>query len=333
MNLKIISPIILTIFIVSLFVSSCSDTKSKSDKSMTISDLNSKIEDNPNDLLLLEERTKFYIQKSNLNNAIADLHKSIEIAPDSIKYYMKLSDIFMQLGQVQNSLSILKKVTELDKSYEDAWIKLGEIHLMYRKYQDVFNYANKALDANPYSDIAYFLKAYTYKEMKDTNMAIQSFQQCLKNNPQNYNANIELGILFMSLKNTLAISYFKNAIAIDSTKVDAYYDLGLYYQNNDYLNEAIEIYKQLIEINPKFPSSYYNIGYIYLELLNISDKAIPYFTKSILAKPDYYEAYYNRALAFEKLGDVFNAKKDYQEALRLKPNYDKAIEGLNRIEN
>jgi len=331
MNSKIIKPLFFAVFF-AVLLSSCNNNDSKADKITTISDLNTAIENNPNDLYLLEKRTEFYIQKSNLNNAITDLHKSIELAPDSIKYYMQLADIFMQLGQAQKSISVLTKVTKMDNTYEDAWIKLGEIHLMYRKYQDVFNFANKALDANPYSDIAYFLKAYTYKEMKDTNMAIQSFQQCIKNNPQNYNANIELGILFMSLKNPLAITYFKNAITIDSSKVDAYYDLGLYYQNNDYLNEAIDTYKKIIKINPKFPSSYYNIGYIYLELLNISDQAIPYFTKSILAKPDYYEAYYNRALAFEKLGDVFNAKKDYQEALRIKPNYDKAIEGLNRIE-
>jgi len=331
MNTKIINPLFIALFIV-ILLSSCNNNDSKTDKISTISDLNSEIENNPTDLNLLEKRTEFYIQKSNLNNAITDLHRSIELAPDSIKYYMQLADVFMQLGQAQKSISILTKVTEIDNTYEDAWIKLGEIHLMYRKYQDVFDFANKALDANPYSDIAYFLKAYTYKEMKDTNMAIQSFQQCIKNNPQNYNANIELGILFMALKNPLAITYFKNAIVIDSIKIDAYYDLGLYYQNNDYLNEAIETYKEIIKINPKFPSSYYNIGYIYLELLNISDQAIPYFTKSILVKPDYYEAYYNRALAFEKLGDVFNAKKDYQEALRLKPNYDKAIEGLNRIE-
>ena len=314
-------------------LTSCNESTKAPSKPKNLEELSKAIDSNPKDLVLLSKRAEIYFLNSKFDLAIADLQQAINIAPDSITYYMRLADNFMKLGKVKNALGVLKKVNKIDKDYTDAWLKLGEIHLMFRKYQDVFNYANKALEADQYSDMAYFLKAYTYKEMKDTNMAILNFQECLKNNPQNYNANIELGIIFMSLKNPLSITYFKNAIAIDPTTVDAYYDLGLYYQNNDMLNEAIDTYKQIEKINPSFASSYYNIGYIYLELLNISDKAIPYFTKAINADPSYYKAVYNRGLAYEKLGDVINAKKDYREALRLKPNYDKAIEGLNRIEN
>jgi tetratricopeptide (TPR) repeat protein len=245
---------------------------------------------------------------------------------------MQLADLFMKSGQVKNTIAVLKKVNAIAPDYSEAWIKLGEVHLMFKQYQDVFNYSNKALENDPYNDKAYFLKAYAYKEMGDTNNAINSFQQCVKFNTKHYEANIELGLMFMSLKNPLAISYFNNAIAIDSNKIDAYYDLGMYYQENDELNEAIATYKKLSEVDPKFPSSYYNIGYIYLELLNISDMSIPYFTKAIAANPQYFEAYYNRGLAFEKLGNVFNAQNDYKYALQLNPNYEKAIIALNRVQ-
>ncbi|RLD45542.1 MAG: hypothetical protein DRI86_05410 [Bacteroidetes bacterium] len=320
------------LFAIVFTISACNNKKTVSQKPQNIEQLSEAIDSNPNDVILLSKRANMYYSNAKYELAIADLQNAVNISPDSISFYMRLADNFMKVGKIKNALGVLKKVTSLDKNYTDAWIKLGEIHLMFRKYQDVFNYANKALEANQYSDMAYFLKAYTFKEMKDTNMAILNFQECLKNNPQNYNANIELGILFMSLQNPLSITYFNNAIAIDSTKIDAYYDLGLYYQNNDMLNEAISTYKKIESINPTFASSYYNIGYIYLELLNISDKAIPYFTKAINADPNYYKAIYNRGLAYEKLGDVINAKKDYKEALRIKPNYEKAIEGINRIE-
>ncbi len=316
-----------------LFLAACNNDKSTPKKALNIEELSLEIENNPDDVTLLTKRAELYNQKSNYDKAIADLQKAVNISPDSSSYYIIMADMFMKTGKAKNALGVLKKATTINPKSVDAWIKLGEIHLMFRKYQEVFDYANKALEVNPYSDIAYFLKAYTFKEMKDTNMAILNFQECLKNNPQNYNANIELGIIFMSLRNPLAITYFNNAIAIDSIKIDAYYDLGLYYQNNDMLNEAISTYKEITIINPQFPSSYYNIGYIYLELLNISDKAIPYFTKAIKANPNYAEAYYNRGLAYEKLGDINNAIIDYREALRLKTNYMKAIEGINRIEN
>ena len=315
-------------------MASCQNNeKPKASKVLTIDLLNKQLDENPKDLTLLEKRAKYYDSKANYSAAITDLQTALNLAPDSVCYYLQLADLFLKTGSISNTMGLLKKVTELDPQNDEAFLKIGEINLMYKKYADVFTNANKALEINPYNDKAYFLKAYTYKEMGDTNRAIDNFQQCLKNNPNHYESNIELGILFMKIKNDLAITYFKNAINIDSTKVDAYYDLGLYYQSSDYLNEAIGTYKKIIKINPNFPNSYYNIGYIYLELLNISDKSIPYFSQAIKVSPNYYEAYFNRALAFEKLGDVLNAKEDYKAALRINPNYEAAQLALSRVES
>ncbi len=308
------------------------NSRIKLSKKSSLEQLNAAIEANPNQIDLLEKRAKYYMSKSNYDRAAQDYQSAIKLAPDSINYYMQIADLFMQSGKIKNAIGILKRVIKIKPDYPDAYLKLGEISLFLRKYQDVFNYANKALEVDPYSDKAYFLKAYAYKENADTNKAIDSFQKCLRNNSNNYEANVELGILFMNLKNKLAVTYFNNAIALDSTKLDAYYDLGLYYQNNDQLNKALATYKNIEKIAPDFPNSYYNIGYIYLQLLNIPDKSIPYFTKAIIASPNYYQAYYNRGLAYERLGDVFNAKADYKEALKLHSNYEKAIEGLNRVE-
>ena len=130
----------------------------------------------------------------------------------------------------------------------------------------------------------------------------------------------------------MAIEYFKNAIAIDSLNEIAYYNLAMYYQSNDYLNEALDIYRTLIKIKPGFTYSYYNTGYIYMELLKVPDEAIPYFTQAIKINPNYYQAYFNRGLCYEILGDLYKAKDDYKTALKLHTNYDKAIEGLNRLD-
>ncbi len=317
-----------------IFLTNCNtDTKKNiSNKKTTIETITKQIEANPEKLDLYIERAKLYEKKNHLNKALVDYQQAIKLAPDSIVYYMKMADLFLKSGKIKNTLGVLEKVTKIDPKNDIAWVKTGEIYLMFRKYPEVFKYANKALEVNPYSDKAFFLKAYAYKENGDTNRAIDNFQQCLKNNPQDYEANIELGILFMALKNNLAINYFQNAIALDSTKIDAYYDLGLFYQNNDMLNKAMATYKQINKINPKFPNSYYNIGYIYLQLLNISEESIPYFEKAIEANPNYAEAYFNLGLAYEKLGDVINAEHNYKEALKLKPNYEKAIESLNRVQ-
>jgi tetratricopeptide (TPR) repeat protein len=51
-----------------------------------------------------------------------------------------------------------------------------------------------------------------------------------------------------------------------------------------------------------------------------ADKAIDRFTEVILLKPDYANAYYNRANAYLELGYVDKAVADYTEFLRLRPD-------------
>jgi len=72
------------------------------------------------------------------------------------------------------------------------------------------------------------------------------------------------------------------------------------------------------------------------------EKAIEYFTKAIELKPDYAEAYYNRGLAYLKIGSKYTAEgrknlnsaiADFSKAIELKPNYVDAYysRGLAKI--
>ena len=47
---------------------------------------------------------------------------------------------------------------------------------------------------------------------------------------------------------------------------------------------------------------------------------------------NYAEAYYNRGYTYELMNDFDNARKDYKMAMQIKTNYQKAIEGMNRLE-
>ncbi len=301
-------------------------------KEATIESLSAELEANPHSLVLLENRKDLYIADGQKEKAIADLQHCINLAVDSSKYYVELADLFMEKGDVNNTLALLEKASKVAPKDANIWVKVSEIYLLYKKYQDVIKFANKALDVDPYNDQAFFIKGYAFKEGSDTTNAIANFRECLKNNPENINANIELGFLYSVKKDDLAITYFNNALKIDSTNMNANYNLGLFYQNNDYLNEAIEVYKEIIENDPSFAHSYFNIGYIYLELLNIPDMGADYFTQAIEKKADFFEAYYNRGLCYEEVGNVMQAIEDFKMALQISPNYDPAISSLNRVE-
>jgi tetratricopeptide (TPR) repeat protein len=330
------SKIISVFFLISLFLFSCNGQEQNKKKDIqqqenSLEVLTQKIEQSPNDASLLIQRADFYQKNMQTNNAIADMQAALNIEPQNTDYYLILVDYFMQAGQLKNTIGVLKKILSIDSKNSAALLKMAEINLILKKYPDVFVYTNSVLENDPYNAKAFFIRGYSYKEMGDTNKAIENFRETVKYDPKNYNAFNELGLIFTARRDIIALDYFKNAIAVDSVKEDAYYYIGMYYQNNDYLNEALDIYRELIKRSPNFPYSYYNTGFIYLELLKVPDEAIPYFTQAIQVNPNYFEAYFNRGLCFEILGDVYKAQDDYQMALKIHPEYQKAIDGLNRI--
>lgn len=331
---KIISIILLS----GLFLIACNGQDIKKGQKQEINELNSieklnkSIEADPENAVHYAQRAKLHQESNDLNNAIADIQIALNKDPNNTEYYLQLTDYYLTTGQMKNAIGVIKKVLTIDPKNTDALLKMGEINLMVRKYPEVFTSANAVLEHDPYNSKAFFMRGYTYKEMGDTIRAIENFMDCLKNDPKHYNANIELALIYSKQKNAMAIDYFNNAIAIDSINEIAYYNLGMFYQSNDYLNEALSTYKTLMSIKPRFPYSYYNTGYIYMELLKVPDEAIPFFTQAIQINPNYYEAYFNRGLCYEILGDLYKAKDDYKIALKLKTNYSKAIEGLNRID-
>jgi len=61
-------------------------------------------------------------------------------------------------------------------------------------------------------------------------------------------------------------------------------------------------------------------------------KAIEYFDVALNLDPNYVQAYYNKALAYEKLGDFDAASRFYKDALEVRPTYKKALFRLSRID-
>lgn len=290
------------------------------------------IEETPDDTKLLLARADLFRKSGNLNNAILDVQKVVQYDNKNIKNQILLADLFLQSGQTQNTIFTLQGALAVDPNHVGALLKMAELNLMFKRYAQAIENLNKVLDQKPCHDTAFFIKGFISMEKGDTNSAISYFMESIKCNPKYYEAHIQLAVLFSNLGDPLALNYYKNAITSRPTSSEAYYNLGLYYQGIDSLNKAIDIYKQLIKINPKYPYAYYNIGYINLEMLSIPSEAIRYFDMAVQLKPDYYEAIFNLGLCYERTGDVLKARELYHQALNIKTNYPKAIEGLNRID-
>jgi|AntAceMinimDraft_17_1070374.scaffolds.fasta_scaffold04079_2 tetratricopeptide (TPR) repeat protein len=302
-----------------------------------ITELNKKINKAPKNANLYNERSKLFINKGQINNALKDIKKALEIDSTNALFYCTLSDIYFEMGKIQNCIGSLKKAISLNNSHRiniDVLLKLAKLELYQKEYFKALEYINGALNTDMLNPRAYFLKGFTYKEMGDTAKAISNLQTAVEQNPEYYDAYMQLGLLFSAKKDKLSEAYFKNALKIKPVSIEALYALGMFYQEDEppQIDKAVETYSKIIETDPDNKKAHYNIGYLNLVFLKHYYEAINNFTNAIQNDSNYFQAYYNRGYCYELLKDYENAKTDYKKALKIKVNFPKAIQGLNRVD-
>jgi len=295
-------------------------------------EVNEKIAKNPNNPELFNQRAQIYLFLNNIDSAFRDINQALLLDSLNAGYFITLSDIYMASGMVQNTLASLEKALQIEPNSVNALLKKAELHLFFEQYAEVLNHTEKAINIQAINPKAYFIRGMTFKMRGDTANAIRNIQISVDQDQENYHAYIQLGILYGARSNSLAIEYYNNALNLNPHSIEALYNLAYFYQEHDMLNEALSTYTNLLAIDSTNRFAHYNMGYIHLVYLEMFREAIKYFNKALKFDPNYVEAIYNRGYCFELLGDVHNARADYNRALALRTNYELAIQGLNRLD-
>jgi tetratricopeptide (TPR) repeat protein len=202
--------------------------------------------------------------------------------------------------------------------------------LFTAEYPKAFVEINTVLRANVYNPEAYFLKGMCYKNMGDTNKAISSFQTAVQTDPKFTEGYMQLALIHEARKNPLALQYYENAYRADPSNMEALYGEGMYWQNQEKMEEAKKVYRRMIGLDRGYPKSYYNLGWILLQQDSV-DKALRQFEFAIQNQPDYGDAWYNKGLCLEILGNKKEAQASYEQAQVFLQQAPYVKEALQRI--
>jgi tetratricopeptide (TPR) repeat protein len=306
-------------------------TDSVSTSGLEAEKLSREIAANPKNPDAYYRRAKVYAGEKKFKLAATDINQAVSLDSAKADYFFLQGDILFANLLVPHSIEAFKKCVELDPKNIDAWLRLAELHLYIKKYKESVQFSNEALKIDKHKAKAYFIKGFVFKESGDTSNAISSFQTCIEQEPENYDAYIQLGLLYQARHNKLAIQYYTNALRLDPKSTEALYNRGLFYQDHGQLEKAMDDYKNILQIDPTFKDAYFNMGYINLVYLKNYNEAIAHFTNAIRLGKYYIDAYFNRGLCYEKLGNKAAAEADYKQALNISPTYALAISGMKRL--
>lgn len=124
-----------------------------------------------------------------------------------------------------------------------------------------------------------------------------------------------------------AIKCFQQALEINPDFAEAYFNMGISYNEKDKKGKAIRCYKKAIEINPDYVKAYYNMGQAYCDKGD-GYKAIRFYKKAININPEDAEAYNNLGDAYCNIDKYKKAIECYKKAININPGDAEAYNKL-----
>ncbi len=150
--------------------------------------------------------------------------------------------------------------------------------------------------------------------------AAQWARNALEQNPANYRAWYQLGLVESKTDKNAAIADYEKGVAIQGSFAPLRRDLGmLYFQQQNYAEAAKNLAKAA-ELGVDDPPLYNFLGISYGHTNRLA-KAVESYKYALKLDPKLAEAHLNLGFAYQKLGQEAGAKKEYAEACRLQEKF------------
>ena len=296
------------------------------------------IEDINNSIVADSLNADLYVQRARINlaneqvgAAIKDINTALSIDRKNIDALLVLADVYYALGDEDNIMLTLNKACEYAPLDPRPVVKLSELSFLQGNSQLANAYIDKALELDRFNPRAYFMRGMIALSANDTAVAMKNFMTARIQKDDFIEPKIQIAHIYAAQGDTIAKSFFEEAIRISPEDHSLYYDFAMYLQDNGFPLLALDYYDKLIEVMPDNPTFVYNKGYVYLVYLAENDKALECFNKVLELDPASVSALFNKGRTYEQMGDYINAKNIYRQILRDNPDYQLAVDAINRI--
>jgi len=292
--------------------------------------LSALIRENPEKDDLYFERAKLYYENEAYDEAIDDLNAAQGIDSVNADYFHLLADVQLDYYRSFEALKTMQKVVALHPKRIAGMLKLAEFQYILKRYDESINTLNNILAIDRLQPEAFFMLGMNFRELDQQEMAKNSFQTAVENDPELLDAWMMLGNILEKEGDDKALVCYNNILLVDAENVEAMHAKAFYFQNNKDIDKALEIYREINLIDPKYSDAYLNAGLLHLELdsLQKANELFNIMTQIDLTNPI---PYFYRAYTFELVGQKEKAIRDYEQALKLAPDLKEAKQALESL--
>jgi len=200
-------------------------------------------------------------------------------------------------------------------------LELAEKKFRNKQYTDAEETLNKILFLQPRNSKANELLSYVYGNRGDHNLAMIYLEKATKENDCTAEAHYYYGKILLSKSLYKdAIDSLKTAIKKAGYFFEALHELGTAYALIEEHGIALDYYQKCQDLKKNSPQLNYNLAKIY-EKLNQYTEAKKCYDEAIKLDPHYVDAWINKGNLLEELGEHEDAIKHFNVAIGIKPDY------------
>jgi len=207
----------------------------------------------------------------------------------------------------------------------DAFETIIDHYLETSKFKKALAAVNQAMDQYPFSTELISVKAQILSNLEEYDEALDLLEKARNLHPTDVEIYLSIGsILSLQGKHADAIGVYEQVLSFaEEERDEIYYNIGLAYQSIEKYEEAIEAYKQSIEVNISHEGSLYELAYC-LDVVGQLDGSLSYYKKFIDEDPFSAAAWYNLGIVCNKLERYEEAVEAYEYALAIDENFASA---------
>lgn len=293
--------------------------------------LNKLLEQDPGNVELLAQKADILFKLLRQDEGIQDIAKAFRLDSNNLEVRRVHAGYMMGQLKILSARDDYGFIIERDPGNAEAYLGMARTYAVEGNHAKAFQFTDEALKRNMRFRDAYVLKGLIFRTEGKIDLSISSYQTAVEIDPNYYSGYVALGNLHELKNSPLAIDFYNTAIEIDENGLDALYGKAMLLQNTGALEEAKEIYRRIIKINPVYYTALYNQGYIKLVYEAEYDSAVYFFTQTVDKDPYYTDAWYNLGLSEQARGRNREAIKAFKETLKIDKDFKKAQTEMDNI--
>jgi len=257
------------------------------------------------------------IVQNKINDAEKLINKLFLIEKNNSEIILQKSRILSKKKKHIESINLLKTIAKNCEFYPDAIIMIGKEYLFIDEFENArekfIEYINDyQLDYAVLNNLL-----YCFDNIGKVDDTISYLNEFLEKNPYCEIGWHQLGKQYMN-KGLLkeALTAFDFAIISDDSFIGAYLEMGKVLEKLNRINEAIEQYQIVTEIDNPNPFALYRIACCHNKLGNL-ELAMSYYDKTIIEDPVHDGAWMSLSTIYFKQNDFIEAKNNLIKAIEI----------------